>query len=106
MGMAAASKEHRRHRVVNQQPSSSKDESDVGVTGTGSSSIRTRQAASPVSGPTSTCNASNAGGASTSSLVVVEAAIQPLRDQQRQMTERLVKLQHTLDHFSNQQRER
>ena len=83
------------------------DESDVGATGTGSSSIRTRQGASPAhSGPTSTCNASNAGGASTSSLVVVEAAIQPLRDQQRQMTERLVKLQHTLDHFSNQQRER
>jgi len=106
--LAAASKEHRRHRVANQQPSSSKDESDVGATGTGSSSIRNRQGASPASGPTSTCNASNAGGpgSTSASLVVVETAIQPLRDQQRQMTERLVKLQHTLDHFSNQQRER
>lgn len=116
--MAAASKEHRhRHRVVNQQPSSSKDESDVGATGAGSSSgIRTRQSASPAI-PTSnasynSCNTSSVtnagagGSAPGANSLAVEAAVQPLRDQQRQMTERLVKLQHTLDHFSNQQRER
>lgn len=38
--------------------------------------------------------------------VNVEAALQPLRDQQRQMTERLAKLQHTLDVMSYQQKER
>ena len=87
--------------------SSSKDESDVGATGAGSSSgIRTRQSASPAI-PTSnasynSCNTSSVtnagagGSAPGANSLAVEAAVQPLRDQQRQMTERLVKLQHTL----------
>ena len=36
----------------------------------------------------------------------LEAVLQPLRDQQRQMTERLAKLQHSLDVMSYQQKER
>ena len=36
----------------------------------------------------------------------LEVLIQPLRDQQRQMTERLAKLQHSLDVMSYQQKER
>ena len=36
----------------------------------------------------------------------LEALMQPLRDQQRQMTERLAKLQHSLDVMSYQQKER
>ena len=87
--------------------SKSKDESDVGATGAGSSSgIRTRQSASPAI-PTSnasynSCNTSSVtnagagGSAPGANSLAVEAAVQPLRDQQRQMTERLVKLQHTL----------
>jgi hypothetical protein len=36
----------------------------------------------------------------------IEAALQPLNDQQRQVNERLAKLQHTLDVMNYQQRER
>ena len=79
----------------------------MGATGAGSSSgIRTRQSASPAI-PTSnasynSCNTSSVtnagagGSAPGANSLAVETAIQPIRDQQRQMTERLVKLQHTL----------
>ena len=48
----------------------------------------------------------NAGGMEAVSTANFEAALKPLQDQQRQLNERMAKMQHTLDVMSYQQKER
>ena len=92
-----------------QRRGSSKDESDSKLMTPPGFEIGVKPKASPRSSKAAAMAAAAAATAEARSLEAsgnLEVALQPLKDQQRQMTERLVKLQHTLDCFSNQQKER